>query len=63
MTGFLNQIKEGGENLLKSSSDYEMTIRHQYDRICCLALKCEAIDYFRRINIQRKREVMFCEMS
>lgn len=49
--------------MLKSSSDYEMTIRHQYDRICCLALKCEAIDYFRRINIQRKREVMFCEMS
>lgn len=42
----------------KSSSNDELTIRNQFDRICKLALKGEAADYYRQ-----KHEVLFSELS
>lgn len=47
----------------QSSSYYEQTIRHQFDRICKLALKGEKIDYLRHIDYRRKHEVMLSELS
>ena len=43
----------------KSSSNDELTIRNQFDRICKLALKGEAADYYRHIAYRQKHEVMF----
>ena len=47
----------------KSSSNDELTIRNQFDRICKLALKGEAADYYRHIAYRQKREVLFSELS
>lgn len=47
----------------KSSSQDEMTIRKQFDRICKLALKGEVIDYRRHLAYRRKHEVMLSELS
>ena len=38
----------------KSSSNDELTIRNQFDRICKLALKGEAADYYRHIAYRQK---------
>lgn len=43
----------------KSSSNDELTIRNQFDRICKLALKGEAADYYRHIAYRQKHEVLF----
>ena len=45
----------------KSSSNDELTIRNQFDRICKLALKGEAADYYRHIAYRQKHEVLFSE--
>ena len=47
----------------KSPSDDEMTIRNQFDRICKLALKNEAIDYHRHMAYRQKHEVMLSEQK
>ena len=47
----------------KSSSNDELTIRNQFDRICKLALKGEAGDYYRHIAYRQKHEVLFSELS
>ena len=47
----------------KSPSDDEMTIRNQFDRICKLALKNEAIDYHRHMAYRQKHEVMLSELT
>lgn len=47
----------------KSSSCEEQTIRHQFDAICKLALKGEAIDYHRHIAYRQKHEVMLSELT
>lgn len=47
----------------KSSSNDELTIRNQFDRICKLALKGEAADYYRHIAYRQKHEVLFSELS
>ena len=43
----------------KSSSNDELTIRNQFDRICKLALKGEAADYYRHIAYRQKHEVHY----
>ena len=47
----------------KSSSRDESTIQRQFDRICKMALKGEAIDYHRHITYRSRHEVMLSEMS
>ena len=47
----------------KSSSNDELTIRNQFDRLCKLALKGEAVDYHRHIAYRQKHEVLFSELS
>lgn len=47
----------------KSSSQDEMVIRKQFDRICKLALKGEVIDYRRYIAYRQEHEVMLSELS
>lgn len=42
---------------------FETTIRHQFDRICKLALKGEAANYFKHIGYRRKHEITFSELS
>lgn len=44
-------------------SDQENTTRHQFDRICQLALKGEAVNYFKHMDYRRKHEVSFTELS
>ena len=44
----------------KSSSNDELTIRNQFDRLCKLALKGEAVDY---MAYRQKHEVLFSELS
>ena len=45
------------------SSKYEMTIRHQFDRLCQMALKGEAVNYYKHMDYRRKHEVTFSELS
>ena len=47
----------------KSPSQFEKRIRHQFDRICKLALKGEKIDYIRHMEYLHKNEVMISELS
>ena len=47
----------------KSSSNDELAIRKQFDRICKLALKSEVIDYHRHITYLQKHEVLLSELS
>lgn len=47
----------------KSSSNDELTIRNQFDRLCKLALKGEAVDYHRHRAYRQKHEVLFSELS
>ena len=39
------------------SSKDEMTIRHQFDRLCQMALKGEAVNYYKHMGYRRKHEV------
>lgn len=45
------------------SSKNEMTIRHQFDRLCQMALKGEAVNYYKHMDYRRKHEVTFSELS
>lgn len=47
----------------KSSSNDELTIRNQFDRICKMALKGEAVDYYRHITYRQEHEALFSELS
>lgn len=47
----------------QSSSSFEERIRHQFDRICCLALKGEAANYHKHMAYRQKHEVMLSELS
>lgn len=47
----------------KSSSNAELTIRKQFDQICRLALKGEAVDYYRHMAYLQKHEVLLSELS
>ena len=47
----------------KSYSNDELTIRNQFDRICKLALKGEAVDYYRHIAYRQEHEVLLSELS
>ena len=43
------------------SSKDEMTVRHQFDRLCQMALKGEAVNYYKHMDYRRKHEVTFSE--
>ena len=45
------------------SSKDKMTIRHQFDRLCQMALKGEAVNYYKHMDYRRKHEVTFSELS
>ncbi|MDO4554659.1 MAG: sigma-70 family RNA polymerase sigma factor [Lachnospiraceae bacterium] len=47
----------------QSSSYKESTIRHQFDRICKLALKGEVADYHKHLAYRQKHETMLSELS
>lgn len=45
---------------MEQSSFYdELTINHQFDRICHLALEGEAVNYYRYMDYRRKHEICF----
>ena len=46
----------------QSSSWEEWTVRHQFDRLCKLALKGEVIDYQRHMDYRQKHEMMLSEL-
>ena len=45
------------------SSKDEMTVRHQFDHLCQMALKGEAVNYYKHMDYRRKHEVTFSELS
>lgn len=47
----------------QSSSWKEKTVRHQFDRICKLALKGEVINYQKHMAYRQKHEVMLSELT
>lgn len=47
----------------KPSFEDEMTIRHRFDRLCQMAIKGEAINYYKHMDYRRKYEVTFSELS
>ena len=46
-----------------SSSCEKETVRHQFDRLCQLALEGEAASYFRHLDYRKTYEALFCELS
>lgn len=48
---------------MEQSSSFETRIRHQFDRICQLALKGEVANYYKHMDYRRKYEVSFSELS
>lgn len=47
----------------KLSSQNELTVMHQFDRLCQLALDGEAADYFRHLEYRANHEVNFSDMT
>ena len=47
----------------KLSSQDELTVMHQFDRLCQLALEGEAADYFRHLEYRANYEVNFSDMT
>ncbi|MCD8076626.1 MAG: hypothetical protein LUF27_16660 [Lachnospiraceae bacterium] len=47
----------------KPSCPDEMTIRHQFDCLCQMALKGEAVNYYKHMAFLNDHEVMFSELS
>ncbi|MCD7885023.1 MAG: sigma-70 family RNA polymerase sigma factor [Lachnospiraceae bacterium] len=47
----------------KPSCPDEMTVRHQFDRLCQMALKGEAISYYRHMAYLNDNEILFSELS
>lgn len=47
----------------KLSSQDELTVMHQFDRLCQLALDGEAADYFRHLECRENYEVNFSDMT
>lgn len=47
----------------QSPSQDELTVMHQFDRLCQLALEGEAANYYRHMEYLRGHEVNFSEMT
>ena len=47
----------------QSSSQDELTVRHQFDRLCQLSLDGEAANYYRHMEYRRRHEVNFSDLS
>lgn len=47
----------------KLSSQDELTVMHQFDRLCQLALDGEAADYFRHLEYRANYEANFSDMT
>ncbi len=41
----------------------EEGFRHRFDRLCQIALKGEAINYYKHMDYRRKHEILFSELS
>jgi RNA polymerase sigma factor (sigma-70 family) len=41
----------------------DLTVRHQFDRLCQLVLEREAVNYFKHMDYRKKHEVSFSELS
>lgn len=41
----------------------EEGLRHKFDRLCQIALKGEAINYYKHMDYRRKHEILFSELS
>ena len=41
----------------------EEGLRHRFDRLCQIALKGEAINYYKHMDYRRKHEILFSELS
>lgn len=46
----------------QSFSYDEQTVRHQFDRVCQMALKGEVANYYREMDTRRKHEVPFSDL-
>ena len=47
----------------RSPSQDELTVMHQFDRLCQLTLDGEATNYYRHMEYRRNHEVNFSEMT
>ena len=47
----------------QSPSQDELSVMHQFDRLCQLALEGEAVNYYRHMEYLRGHEVNFSEMT
>ena len=47
----------------QSSFRNKITVMHQYDRLCKMALKSEVINYKKHVAYRQKWEVMLSELS
>lgn len=47
----------------QSPSQDELTVMHQFDRLCQLTLDGEATNYYRHMEYRRNHEVNFSEMT
>lgn len=47
----------------RSPSQEELTVMHQFDRLCQLTLDGEAANYYRHMEYRRDHEVNFSEMT
>lgn len=57
-------LKRKEVHQLDQSISYdELTVRHQFDRLCQLSLNGEAANYFRHLKYKENHEVNFSEMS
>lgn len=51
-------------NCMKQPSSLdELTVRHQFDRKCKMALKSELVDYIRHMDYLNKHEVILSELT
>ena len=53
--------QRGGEKMTYAFNEYEERCR--FDAFCKVVLRHEAIDYFRELSRQRKREIQFNTLS
>lgn len=56
-------VKGGCEKVKLPFSKDETSVRHRFDRLCQMALKGEAANYYKCMDNRRKHEIMLSELS
>lgn len=56
-------VKGGGEKMKLPFPKDETSVRHRFDRLCQMALKGEAANYYKCMDNRRKHEIMLSELS